>query len=279
VTNLIAHVGGSQHGTRIGDFEVPAAVAEGGWPKFIDSIQPEIQWMRDGGYAPRIIIHNPFCYRVGADYELDQYQEAQRAGLPTVKDFARSWQKVASDVEVIGYLGHAHEPDFQRHLPSKPVTWANKAWDNVKPLLDAGMSIALDATCGAKLNTPEYESIDYWQSLAKQYNRQVIIECRPLRFCPHLHDWPSITVEGFWQLMEEQIKADGDAHWAQPKEGLTGEVMRWQAIPTGGWGGPGWEVAGRLAADVRRIQGEGHTPIVASAPLRLNGVGFKAIQS
>jgi hypothetical protein len=81
--------------------------------------------------------------------------------------------------------------------------------------------------------------------------------------------------------MDEQWQAQGTWPNALPDSQILGEVLRWPQQPNwvdptnAGWGGTDDQVSIRIIADVNRINGEGHSAIVALEPLIRSGKTIK----
>jgi len=138
------------------------SLVENGWERFGSGFIPELLddlKAEDRGIR-RVLLHTPFG-RV-KPIQFDGYLEAlENDRLDKVTgDFVDDWRRNVTDpalgrtIEVIGYIGSpVNDSDSQRIAENEGESaFFERAWNAVQPLLDAQMSIALDAA--APTETP-----------------------------------------------------------------------------------------------------------------------------
>ena len=193
-------------------------VATRGWANFIRfQIQPQI----DFGVR-RFQLHNPFGDIAGEAMQLDQYQHAQEAGLlPVVNGFVEAWRPITDQgIEVIGYVGCGmHDPDFDS---LEMDAWLERAFASVQPMLDAGMSIGLDAAIFADAGSPPHV---FAQQLRERGVR-VYIESKPMKTTPHWFDFDVILLDPNWLHSDIETGHPAAKNYGIPDGTLTGEVVR-----------------------------------------------------
>jgi len=182
-----------------------------GWSRFIfNHVRPLLQ-----GGVRRIIIHNPFGHEPDRNtMAFDQAIHATESAQDWLtRGFVDAWKPViegslthGEPVEVICYLGRiSGDPDFDNLLaPEQEPLFLARAWQSVELPLAAGMSIGVDSSSSLPLDHPGFTFI---QQLHNQPIK-VYIESRPDADKPHLHHWPVISVEDFWQRSDPQRYPD-----------------------------------------------------------------------
>jgi hypothetical protein len=225
-----------------------------GWQGLVDSvIKPQIAM----GYK-RFIIHNPFGLGPTGEMQLGEYLYAKQAGLSWLTDgFVQAFKPLTdAGIEIIGYLGtQSSDPEFMRLLNSGDIAgWNQRFWASVQPLLDAGMSIGFDGAVGFSDSNPLYADAQKLRSM----DVNVYVESRPIKYEPYWANFKVISTEADWTRFDPRTHADA-ALWAIPQERVTGEVVRWEAMPPTGatWNTHGWIVAG-----TDKILEEGYTAAV-----------------
>lgn len=151
----------------------------------------------------RVLLHTPFG-RV-KPVQFDQYLEAQHFDTlaKVTGGFVDSWRNHITDpalglgIEVISYIG---SPRLDWH--SQMILWQDGeqafydyAWDAVDPLLQAGMSVGLDAAAAA---TEDSATHSFAQMLREQ-GTKVYIEATPRADHEWWFDYPTIVIEETWQ--------------------------------------------------------------------------------
>lgn len=220
-----------------------------GWQGFIDRQVAQ----RLVGHEHAVILHNPFGRSdIKAAMEFRQWQSAQ--GTPLAEGFVKAWKPIAAEREVIGYLGSLRADKQLRAGLDAGEQWAiDAAFEAVQPLVDAGMSIGLDAM----IESPEDEGM--WRHFIKPLIQQqaerglrVYIEPRPELGSTNLYGLPIIAVQSHWKMQSRSKRM-------APDEVLTGpKIMLWSHSgykPT---------VVGmnRFIADVQEM-GEEYIPAIA----------------
>jgi len=179
----------------------------------------------ENGYR-RFQLHNPFGTVAGRPMQADQFIEAKQAGLDWLTDgFVEAWKPVIDGqytndepVEVIAYFGTFQgDSDFVELLEDgKTDEWFERAWQSLKPALDAGMSIGLDSVADAPADHPAFE-------LAKQIRdrgHKVYIETWPKAGFEHWNDFNFIVNEPRWEwLHRRNFRAN------VPRQDITTDVL------------------------------------------------------
>lgn len=137
----------------------------------------------------RFELHNPFGALADEPMQLAQSIHAREAGLThLVAGFADAWAPVtAAGVEVIGYVGSGRFEAGFGELEAN--AWRGRAARALAPMLDAGMSIALDASAAAAEGSQTHR-------LAERLRDSGVIvyaEAKPNRSSPCWHGWPIIV--------------------------------------------------------------------------------------
>ena len=189
-------IGGSSNQN---DLWIGWGMEHGTWPGFVDRvIRPQLAWG-----VRRIQLHSPFG-KPGLDpYQLDQYQQAQAhthfRNLTDLDAFVDAWRPVirgdytgGEPVEVIAYFGSFQlSPHFERLRERNDTeAWTQRAWESIKPALDAHMSIAFDATVPLPIDHPGYAFASYLQD----HGVRVYSEAWPHASRPHWKRFPSIVL-------------------------------------------------------------------------------------
>lgn len=200
-------------------------IKRAGWRGFVKKvIDPQIAWG-----CRRFVLHNPFGAFPDEDMQFDQYIHASEAGLGWLcNGFVEAWRPVTQGgaggpIEVICYLGKLREdPDFQVLLDrGNHQLWLERAWDSMRPALDAGMSIGLDSSAPAGKDDPVFKLAELLTSLGVK----VYIEARPPRANTHWFNYPVICEESFWHRSNPAEHLDS-AVWAARNDQLQGEIIR-----------------------------------------------------
>lgn len=191
----------------------------GGWAPFIeDTIQPAL----DAGFT-RIDLHNPFGR--GADdtfMAFDQYLDALVETPKLTENFVELWKPITeTGVEVIAYIGSPRHDPIQVGLIDDPDAWWDRALAAVQPMVDAGMSIALDASANA---TGDLLDVALAEHLRDQGVR-VYVEARPAADATHWFDYPLLLREATWENQSPELRSIHVGRHAWDHE-LTGEVVR-----------------------------------------------------
>ncbi|MBI4372204.1 MAG: hypothetical protein HY585_00565 [Candidatus Omnitrophica bacterium] len=239
------------------------AIKKIGWKGFIEKyIKPQIDWG-----VRRIVLHNPFGTLPGEIMQLDQLLHAKESGLTWLYEgFAEAWRPYTSGeyggppIEVIAYVGYADgDRDFKilRRGPD-PNAWEDRAWQSLQPILDAGMSVALDVGGGthSKENSMTYQLAVMLRAQAVK----VYIEPNPPAAYTHWHDFSVITFNKLWKRMRPDTNP-----YRAGKGKLMGETIRFfdytnQDLPRGEkkenfntWG----------ISKIRDIMRQGHTVAIS----------------
>ncbi len=191
-----------------------------GWGGFVRLVvRPQIDWG-----CRRFVLHNPFGTLPGEPMQFDQYMHARDAGLTWLcEGFVEAWRPVTEEgIEVICYLGKLRDdPDFEElRKRGKYDDWLARAWASLQPALDAGMSIALDASSRADAGHPVYKLAELLRSLGVK----VYIEPRPPITHNHWFDYPVVTTEQFWHRSNPEKHIS--SLWAARDDQLRGEIIR-----------------------------------------------------
>ncbi len=189
-----------------------------GWSGWIErDVLPQIE-----GGVTRFMLHNPWGVLPGENMQLDQLLHAREAGLDFVtQGFVEAWKPITdAGVEVIAYVGSGlDDPDFDG---LGWWDWRQRAMDSVRLMVDAGMSIALDAAVIATEGSHTHRFAEELRSMGVE----VIVEAKPTRFTPHWWDYGMVSLD--------QNFLDDDLHTGHPhaqnygieNSVLTGEIMR-----------------------------------------------------
>lgn len=171
------------------------------------------------------MLHNPFGTLADEKMQLDQYLHAQEAGLGFIlDDFVAQWKPITeSGIEVIGYVGSGrNDPSFDA-LIDDPAAWQARAMASVRPLLDAGMSIGLDAAAPAVAGSPTH----VFAERLREMGVRVYVEAKPKRDAPHWFDYGVIALDSTWRRSDLQT---GHIAWREkygtPKGTIRGDVIR-----------------------------------------------------
>ncbi|MBB6430790.1 hypothetical protein [Algisphaera agarilytica] len=193
---------------------------QSGWGKFVFMrVRPGLE-----GGIRRVLLHNPFGHELPNNtMAFDGSLNADEQGHDwLVEGFVEAWKPVVEGrwsggdpVEVICYLGRLDEaPGFEALKDaSDEEGYQARAWASVALPLAAGMSIAVDSSADLPENHPGFRFIrDLRDSGVRVY-----VEARPDTNKPHLHNWPMISVESFWERSDPTRHADArgmerDAH-------------------------------------------------------------------
>ncbi len=190
-----------------------------GWAPFIaEEILPAL----DAGFT-RIDLHNPFGRGPDDTFmAFDQYLDALVETPKLTEDFVELWKPITdSGVEVIAYMGSPRHDPIQVSLIDDPDAWWSRALAAVQPLVDAGMSIALDASANA---TGDLLDVALAEHLRDQGVR-VYIEARPAADATHWFDYPLFLREATWEKQSPELRPIHIGRHAWDHE-LTGEVVR-----------------------------------------------------
>jgi hypothetical protein len=198
---------------------VGGGLTENGWGPFIqDTVMADIA----AGFT-RIELHNPFGR--GADdpaMAFDQYLDALVETPKLTENFAELWRPITdSGIEVIAYIGSPRRDPDQIALLDDPAAWWERALACVQPLIDAGMSIGLDAAAPALPDSLDAELAEYLESQGVR----VYVEARPRSASTQWWDNPVIIRSDTWdrQAPELHTRQIGRHAWDYQ---LTGEVVR-----------------------------------------------------
>jgi len=243
-------------------------ILEGGWEKFIaERVQPDLEWALASGKRPRLQLYNPFSGKVDAGPsgnvgpQFDQYTHAVNAGLPTVRGFVDAWRPIAKIADVDVYYGKLDDKDFARRTaPDKLDDWARRFQDAITPLVNAGMSAVIDMFTDYPPMSIEYKAVIFADA---QLVRPIKFEGWPLVTCDHLFRHDYVFTQHVWR---EAPKYAVNA----PLSGLRGEIIRW--FDEIQWLGSDEATAKSVVDFLWRVQGDGHTPLVAVEHMRRAGV-------
>ena len=230
-------------------------VATRGWANFVRfHIQPQI----DFGVR-RFQLHNPFGDIAGEVMQLDQYQHAREAGLlPVVNGFVEAWKPITQQgIEVIGYVGCGmHDPDFD---DLELEAWIQRAFESVQPMLDAGMSIGLDAAIFAGPDSPTH----VFAQRLRDRGVRVYIEAKPTRDTPHWFDYPVILLDPMWIYSALGTGDPAAQRYAIDDSLLSGEIVR-MVRPREGETHEDLDELSEIKARIRDILDDGHTVSVGA---------------
>lgn len=204
---------------------VGRGIPENGWQPFINNVV--IPQTSSRGLK-RVELHNPFgrrrenpppLFERALAFQFDQYLEARAAGVTGLTtDFVRAWTPVtAMGYEVIAYIGTPFlDPDSQKLLDAgNESAFDARAQAAIKPILQAGMSIAFDAAVITSQQSKDYELAT---SLRAQ-GRKVYVEAGPRATNTWWFDFPIISRDDTWR------KRLGNDAFASPAM-LKGEILR-----------------------------------------------------
>ncbi|MEM1212183.1 MAG: hypothetical protein AAGI68_07775 [Planctomycetota bacterium] len=238
----------------------------GSWDLFV---QTQVRPLLSQG-ARRVMLHNPFGHEPDTSMQFDQAVhalDAQTHWLTT--GFVTAWHPVVrgdytdgQPVEVICYLGKLHDdPDFK---PSNPLHepapfWLARAWQSLRPPLEAGMSIAMDASSNAPEDSPQHRLIQMLRSLGVT----VYVEARPYKNRPHLFGMPVISRDDFWST-SDPAKNPGARPLYARNDQLRGEIIR-ILLPLP-------QTAEEARRRIHKIQRDGHTPALLMPTLNALGI-------
>jgi hypothetical protein len=146
--------------------------------------------------------------------EFDAALNAKEVGHDWLTEaFVEAWKPVVdgkwSDgepVQVICYLGRLDEfSRFGEFLDKNDEAgYQARAWASVELPLAAGMAIAIDSSSILPEDHPGYRFIKDLRNTGVQ----VYLESRPDADKPHLHNWPIISVESYWERSDPTLHAD-----------------------------------------------------------------------
>lgn len=243
-----SHLSPTRYGVR------PEFIECGGWPGYVAKfIQPDIDWG-----CRRVLLHNPFSAIAGA-YQFDQYIDAENAGLLTVEKFVPTIAAlVKQGIEVIAYLGTKHDdPSFERlKAPGKSDDYQRRDARSIRPILEAGCSLAFDHANDYAPGSIELASMEYAAAFVRNHGGRAYIEPAPQQSQAHMSGWPSLT--------QDRIYLQRVGQWCDTKA----EVIRWVDDGPAAW------TAEMLAERFKTIRGDGHTPAGIVGFLR--EAGYKA---
>ncbi len=190
-----------------------------GWQNWVKrDVQPQV----DMGVR-RILLHNPFGVLPGEIMQLDQYLHA-KADAPAflIDGFVEAWKPITDQgVEVIAYVGcGALDPNFEN---LDRDAWLARAFASVKPILDANMSVALDAAAFQEAGTMTHVFAEELR------NRGVIVyvEAKPGRAKSHWFDYNVMALDG--TFLRDDINTgipNAREIYGIPNEWLTGDICR-----------------------------------------------------
>lgn len=132
---------------------------ENGWQWFVKNwMQPAID--RNCG---KVLLHDPAGCDAGEAMDFDQFVEMDRKYSLFDDEFVKTIKPItAKGIEVIAYLGSmSGDPD----KPTSPGAWLEWVARSVKPALDAGCTIAFDASNGFTASSKEGKVIELVESL------------------------------------------------------------------------------------------------------------------
>lgn len=234
-------------------------ILDGGWEKFIDLVvEPELEWG-----VSRILLYNPFSGQKG-NPQFDQYQNAKNAGLATTQGFFEAWKPIIDrKIEVIAYYGNLSDKDFTKRRTA-PGDYAYRIIESVRPILNVGMSVAVDEFVSYGFHTPEYSSLLFVEELCRPGSK-LYFEGWPFASCDNLFRHNFIFIDQVWY---EAPKFEVNAKLGQ----LTGEIIRWaDRVPD-----ITFDDKAKWHADrYRQIIADGHTPMGATEHLRKGGFQAK----
>jgi hypothetical protein len=221
-----------------------------GWITFIDrKVLPQIRWG-----CKRIILRNPFGTSLdpnGGHYvHFTQYQQALQQTPWLTNGFVEQWKSITSrGIEIVAYIGNPDDDPAIQKLKPNPQALEQALSSNLKPYLDAAMSIGLDACA-------PYDEKSLSYTVAKQLRARgvrVYVEARPAKDMKHWFDFPVICEQNFWDRSDPGKAPDAVPLYAT-NEQLTGEILL-IIVPDGEldwrWANAGkWEK--RRAIDVLR---------------------------
>ncbi|MFV2070154.1 MAG: Ig-like domain-containing protein, partial [Pirellulales bacterium] len=216
---LIAKFAIAHSSTNVANRLVAWGLTETGWGPFVqDNILPALE----AGFT-RIELHNPFGRGPGdRSMAFDQYLDAQVDTPKLAEDFAKYWKPITdSGIEVIGYIGSPHTNAEQVALIDDPTAWWDRALAAVQPLVDAGMSIGLDASAN---EGPDSLDAALAQHLRDQGVR-VYVEARPAATSTQWFDYPIMVLLNTWDSQSPEVNPGKIGKHAWEYE-LTGEVIR-----------------------------------------------------
>jgi hypothetical protein len=247
-------------GTVVADRLVGWDIKRTGWTGYINRmIQPGLNWG-----CRRIALHNPFGCLPRESMQFDQYLHATDAKLGWLtRDFVRAWRPITErGIEVICYLGTTvHDPDFEQLWKGDRAAWEARVWASVQPALDAGMTIALDAS------STTHEGENRIATMLQARGVPIYCEPRPSANAPRWFAVPVITTDNFWKRSNPENHPD--SAWAARNDQLTGEIIRIVHLPPAG---STWETRGWVEADTRAILADGHTAATPVDILMRDGV-------
>jgi hypothetical protein len=253
----------------------------GGWKQFVAQvIQPEIDWLRSRGVQrPRVILHNPYGLERDASGKTGEYRYSQRRlcqANPATRHLASGLGDALrpltkAGVEVIVYFG-ALQNDPTEVLPKidgRADDFIRECEYQIKEALDAGCSIAFDASSNLSEDSPQWRWIAMVGSLTRAY-----IEPRPHASRGQMFGFPVITQDAFWDRSNPEKYPD--SRWGARNDALSGEIIRFVQFPDPpahgkdvGWNDTPDNIAARLIAPAIRIQADGHTPALTTKHIRL----------
>jgi hypothetical protein len=201
-----------------------------GWGGFIGgTVDLVAAKMREAGYRPRLVVHNPFGTLAGEVMQFDQRIHADQgvAGLHDRLPWLcqgfeaawRRWMRRNPDAEVICYLGMLDgDPQFAALKNNGAIEqWLMRMALSIRPALDAGMNVGWDASADVEPTAPAYAAMLLIQSLGPV----CYVEARPTK--PHLEGWPVICIDTQFTRSDPEIFPDAAAlgHLPNAKLGRT----------------------------------------------------------
>lgn len=192
-----------------------------GWVGFIERF---VRPYTDAGVA-RIVLHNPFGTLPDENMMMDQFLFARDiAGLRRVTNgFPEAWRPIVEEgVEVIAYLGCPMTSKEARRIDEEDGRDAGLAYclSALQPVLDAKMTIALDAAVLASADSLTYALADE----LKRRGVKVYVEAWPSKDSVHWHGFPVMILNDSYYKSNPAIT--NDTSWAATREQVGGEILR-----------------------------------------------------
>lgn len=220
-----------------------------GWGKFVHRRVWPLERAGFRAHWP----HNVFGCLAGENMQLDQYLHARRSGPKWLTEgFVEAWRPVVNGgSKVIAYLGQIpQDADFKkREGRGKVDDWLRRVESSLRPILDAGMELAIDGAAGEPPDSPTY----WLLGLLKSLGTQVHIEFRPQYLSWHWQRWPIVITDDWWR---KTVNDDTylPAYMLGPVTRVIHDPPEGETWATyGQWGPP-------LCASIIR---DGHTPTVS----------------
>ncbi len=182
------------------------------WPEYVEQkIQPHIEWG-----VRRIMLHLPFGKGLTVGYmTFDSYLRAREARLKLVyQGFGKAIRSLTKQgIEVIAYMGSLYHDETFAELRTKPYAddnWIDRFMHSLRPVINAGCSVAFDAAAQWPNDGPEHSAAKMLRALGTR----VYIEgtAYPKATMGHLRtfDWVA-NHEHYWR----NIAGKPDGQWAQ----------------------------------------------------------------